>query len=742
MTISSSFWLDNPVARTFFSYFPNYRTEYREVVKLNGLFKRMESIAFASFPSLRKTTANAELQAERVKIIGNIQHSQVSEKTIEGWLKTAASTIDAAKRKFLYAHEKKQIDRLEQQHLALQYRSGALTKGYDRASGEALARQVEPLIRTYISHPKIFPGRHRRSPSGELAELTPKERERLVHACTRYPELFRKFLERHEKGKEIFDDWTAGFVKWCIRSGCSVGVFVKLPLEREALSKIHIDKRSGSVDGKKGIRFCDIGVFGCFQRVLCMKMDNEMQPIQGDFKNHSVTLKNLINPTAAGLTLRVRDIFKALGEKTHSYGNIDYLQGGIRNWNSIKLGSYNSRTKQLDTVATDSVLRELKTKAPLVSLSAEDLQERYSLSERPSLAKGQWALTLRASRLKPNRNILEAHGYTEVIFRENDQYYVFPMGVQALDLPSKDLERLSYLTSTNPAGLHYPDESFFLTQRQHLGLFFPLSKEEEVRLHYAISRMYKEGKEGRLLFQFGGTNCSYHIQQLFDTVVAAPLYDKIQDIADKAFSKGNYFTEALDRMNFKRAFEGLNHDLLDQTLDKLMNYLWGEKNTADIQQLAELCKYVLSKTYGRQVNFDSSKLSSTNPEQKKLLKSLVFETIETIRFYRMDLFTVETDQSLLSSLNSAIQMLPWRWTKQVFINIVLFLFGSWRWVAVRKEAQPQEAGSGRLEISAMAANPLIQEGYLNHPAALWEWIKHKEGRFAKLTTLLTSLQTS
>lgn len=740
MTIQS--YLDNPFSRTFYSYFPHLRSIFNETVELNCLFTKIEGVAFASFPSPRKTTDNRALEAERVRIIKNIQESPYADRTISAWLKSAAEKIQSAKKQFLFSHEKKELELLEQQHLALSYRSGAIGKGYDAAKGEELANKVEPIIRAYISHNKIFPGRHQPAAGSELATLTKVERERLVHACTRYPELFDKIIARHTQNPKPSDEWTANFVKWCIRSGCSIGVFVKAPIEREALSKLHLDKRSGTVDGKKGIAFSDVGVFGCFRRTLCLKMDDRMQPIQGDFKNRIVTLRNLINPLAPGLTLRIKEILANFGIKTNGYGLVDYLGGGVRNWNSIHLGSYNEATKTFDKVSPDSVLRELKTKVPLAQLSAAEMQERYSLSEEPRMQEGQWALALRASRLNTNLNILQAHAYTEIICKENDRYFVFPMGVQPVVFPESSIAKLLFLTGTIKGGLHYPDESYFLKQRQQLGMLFPLSKEEEVRLNFAIASIAKNAQEESLLFQVAGTNCSYHVQRLFDHVIGAPFYEKIQEIADKAFSQGNFLSETIDRMNYKKAFEGLNHELLDKILDKLIDHLWETKNSSDLKALAQLCQQLLSRTYQKEIPIDFSKISTDNPECKEPLKALIFQTIESVRFYRLDLFKIESDQALLSTLNKVINLAPWRWMKRLLVNTILFIFGSWRWMAVRKSTPGSTTGAGKLEVSAMAGNPLLQEGYLNHPAALWEWTKQKDSRLAKLETILRPLQPS
>jgi hypothetical protein len=738
MTAPISSLLNNPLSKAFYSYFPTLRTEYTDTQSLSAAFKKIEAIAFGSFPSLRKTTGNEELIAERARIIDNIQASSIEGKTVAHWLRSAENKIASSKTKFLFAHEKREVELLERQHLALLYRSGALKKGYDRSAGEALAKQVEPVLRFYISHTKIFPGRHSHGEGEDLANLSAKEKERLVHACTRYPKLFEIILQKHEGRPGHFDGWTADFVKWSLRSGCSIGVFVKTPNEREFFSKIHLDKRSGSIDGNKGIRFCDVGMFGCFKRTLCIKMDDRMVPIQGDLKNRVITLNNLINPEAPGLTIRINEIFKSFKMKTSSYENVDYLQGGIRNWNAIRLGSYNSHTKTLDTVAADSVLRELKTKAPLTTLSANELEERYPLSEGIALENGQYALAIRASRQKPNLNVLEAHGYAEIVCREGDRYFIFPMGVQPIVLPQKALAKLFFITATHRAGLHYPDESFFLTQRQQIGFLYPLSEAETVRLHQAVSQMQNKADQGNLLFQFGGTNCSYHVQRLFDQVIGAPFFDKIQEIADRAFSRGNFLIEAIDRIQYRRAFEGLNHDLLHKILTKLIDHLWEEHNITELRELARLSQQLLSKAYQSDIPIDLEMISMTNPDCKKAVEALLFETIEAARPYRLDLFRSESDQGVLSSLNSLIKAAPWRWLKRVLINTVFFIFGSWRWAITRNEAPNRPMIP--FEASTVAGNPLVQEGYLNHPAALWEWIKNKESRIVRISEVLRPLQ--
>src|SRR3989338_6418030 len=58
-------------------------------------------------------------------------------------------------------------------------------------------------------------------------------------------------------------------------------------------------------------------------------------------------------------------------------------------------------------------------------------------------------------------------------------------------------------------------------------LFLPLTSVEKARLKTVLSETYVQGKDKNLFFQFGGDNCGYHVQRLFDKVIAAPFYETL-----------------------------------------------------------------------------------------------------------------------------------------------------------------------------------------------------------------------
>lgn len=725
------------IPEKFYSHFPTLRKQYQKVDELNTVFTKIEQVAFPSFPSLTKSLDKSDLLQNRAKIIQEIQGTSIEGKTIHEWLRIGVEKLNKSHSKDLYAHERAEWDRFEQQLIGLQYRSGAIATGLSsKNNASALFLKIEPVIRKYLSASSLFPGRYHPQTDKELPQLNSKEKEQLEHACATYPVLIEKFLAR---AKNSNDPWTVSFVKWALRSNCNIGVFVKTPQEKELLASVHLDKRSGAVDGRKGICFQDVVIDGLSRKVVCLKIDGKMEPIQGALKKRNVTLKNLIDPKADGLTLSIEKIIRIFKEKTNGYGDVEYLEGGVRDWNAIELGSYNQTTKRYNTIHPDKFFEELLNKVPLIAFTEKEISARYKNWQ--NLAPNQWGLALRASRSKPDLNVLQAHGYKDLIYRKGDAYYVFPMGIQPKKFPKDSVQKLLFFSSTSAAGLHFPDESFYLSLRDHIGIIFPLSHEETARLQKQLVETYLQAKNGNLLFQFAGDNCAFHIQKLFDKVIAAPFYEKIQSVLNGYLSSKNIISQLLIHNNSVRAFQGLNHGLLKEILSFMVDDLWQKRDSQNLRELTRHSIDLLTKIYSQP--FDPialDKIDFSKPAAKEEIKKLLFQTIELARFYRMDLFRSKTDQPLLSAVNKIISIAPWRWLKRGIINTVLFIMGSWRWAISHEERQ--ERILPQISLKNLASNPLIQEGYLNHPAALWEWVSLRNQRLAATLQCLNNLRSA
>ncbi len=733
--ISSAF---AKIPEKFYSYFPTLRKQYQKVHELNAVFAKIEQVAFPSFPSFTKSLDKPDLLQNRAKIIQEIQGTSIEGKTIHEWLRIGEEKLNKSQSKDLYTHERAEWDRFEQQLLGLQYRSGAIATGSgSENTPSALFLKIEPVIRKYLSASSLFPGRYDPKTHKELPQLNSKEKEQLEHACATYPVLIEKFLARAKNSK---DPWTASFVKWALRSNCNIGVFVKTPQEKELLASVHLDKRSGAVDGKKGICFQDVVIDGASRKVVCLKIDGKMEPIQGALKKRNVTLKNLIDPKADGLTLSIEKIIRIFKEKTNGYGKVEYLKNGVCDWNAIECGSYNQTTKRYDTINPDKFFEELLNKVPLVAYTEQEISTRYK--NWNNLAPNQWGLALRASRSKADLNVLQAHGYKDLIYRKEDVYYVFPIGIQPKKFPKTSIEKLLFFSSTSVAGNHYPDESFYLSLRDQIGIIFPLSDVETDRMQKELVETYLQAKKGNLLFQFAGDNCAFHIQKLFDKVIAAPFYEKIQSVLNGYLSSKNIISKLLIQNNSVRAFQGLNHGLLKEILSYMVDDLWEKRDFSNLSELTRHSIDLLTKIYNHP--FDPiaiDKIDFSKDTAKEEIKNLLFQTVQLARFYRMDLFRSKTDQPFLSTVNKIISIAPWRWLKRGIINTVLLIMGSWRWVIIARE-EKQERILPHISLKNLASNPLIREGYLNHPAALWEWVSLRNQRLVATQQCLNNLRSA
>lgn len=698
-----------------------------EIQFLNGIFSQIENKPFTYFSSPKQGDSAEEVQ-KREEIIRNIQATVYQGKSLSAWMELAEKTIQVAK-PLLSPREQRDLCLLQEQLLALQYRSGSVLKGTDPRKGQELYQKIYPILCSYVIKPSMNPGR-----AGLSDPLSTQEKTQLLLACIRYPLLIQEFLKKHSENPQAPDKWISDFIKWSLRSECNVGVFVKMPMERRLLSQAHLDKRSGAVHGKKGIHFHKIPLYGSLAKVLSLHIDGAMRPIQGDYKKEMIPLRNLVNPTHPGFTLSPEQMIDLFRKKTTGYGSVEYLQRGVANWNAIKLSSYNEKTGKDEQLSSENLLEKLHYVAPLLSLSNQAVKERYELSSEEPLQDGQWALVLRASRQKANLNVLEAHSYLEAVHRNGDRYLVFPIGVQPHSLPSNSLQKLFYLTATKKAGLHYPDESCYLSQRQHTAMWLTLTTEEQKRLQTALADRYQAGKEKNLLFQFGGMNCGYHVQSIFDQVVAEPFYEGIRS-AIANMSK-NPVTHAWTGIQMKRALEGLNHGILHCLIQDLVQHLLQNNDPeGELQRLSDLAVSLMSRIFGKELpQINVRNIRNKGPQAIKHLQEFLFETVETIRFYRLDLFESESDQPILSSVQKVLNKLPWRWAKRLVINLFMLLLGSWRWEVIQKENAILKKNAKNV-----LTNPLLLEGYLHHPAALWLWKEKTSKSAEKLESHLKEL---
>ena len=423
----------------------------------------------------------------------------------------------------------------------------------------------------------------------------------------------REKREKVDLSKEL-DDLTARFVKWALRAGAGhhergndIEVFIKMPLHARDLAKINIDKRIGSISQGRGLEIRkDQHGF----EVLCIKIDGTFHNIMRGHEQDRVLLRNQINPKARPVEVTIDEIWKGFKSKTYGYGEFDWFhETGVTLWNAIELGSWNPDKNdgaggydQIDP--NDPLCLESMPVTQVI-----DRAEFERIYPGQTLPQGtEWGLAMRATR-STGLNIDSTHGFCSLYQPLGDgTYRAYPLGFQADSFPNQFKEKLIMLAATCDAGMHYPDESGVLSQREHMGKLYCISKKEaDSFLIPRFQKLIRRAQAGTLYFQPQGKNCGYIAQGLFNEVIGSELYGKLKGLIKSTLPH----TETELKEIFTKAFKSFDDETLEKVTEKLLSEL-SEKG--DLKALASL--------FNASVEILSRTLFKDNPEPIEALDQI------------------------------------------------------------------------------------------------------------------------
>jgi hypothetical protein len=623
----------------------------------------------------------------------------------------------------------KESQELAAQAIALRYRSGQAPKVSPERVEELFSRFKE-IMTFYKRNREIF--------KENAPELSPEELSQLRLACERYPLFVEKILDqannRHENlVKKKFDPWTEEFVKWCLRSGCSIEVFVELPHERRLLSKSHLDKRAGEVDKKEGICFQEFtDIEGKRIRALALKIDGRYVNVQGQNKEKTVELSNLVNKNAPPYVVKVSEIYKQFKEKTHFYGHIDYLQGrGISNWASLNWGSFNPAHNGDDLISLTrpdgSLDPDFHTRLPPVkTVSREELEQIHP--GQAVCQPGQYGLIINASRIKTNLNIGETHGYmTFVVPTADGKFNLYPICIQATKIPQTFLQKLCILADTIKAGSVYPDESFFLSNRQRFGKFFPFENKSDFDLAaLEVASLANAARKGNIIFQPQGINCAHYVQKVYWNSIGKPFYSLLEE-----FSKTH--CSAKRQKLLEKAVLYFDDGALDKIINEMIDKIVTKENLGEIKRLLKTTLKLLSASLMKddpalkaslaekiaafeKISAGTALSKQEKVKLKKELKELLTLTIRSQQHYRTYLFNANFDSGL-EYIIPLIKWIPWKALRDFITSVILFItLGAWRSYTLIK---PDKKGKMHRVKEAFFKSPYFKHHTFNLPASLW-----------------------
>ncbi|MBI2743423.1 MAG: hypothetical protein HYX48_05845 [Chlamydiales bacterium] len=702
----------------------------------------------------------------------------------------------------LVALKSKEVDLLLQQLIALRYRTGQFTESQTQINQQARAlyvmdngmvvpdqvmpeadaeeqqaqdkvdnryNQLAPIIKRYKASTSIYP-REKTTPA---PELTQRDVQQLRKLCMRYP-LFADLLIARNQGENAGKDaLSADCIKFCFRSGCSVGVFVKAPNTRVEISYAHLDKRTGAVDSHRGIKFAKQTQDAHSPRVVCMKMNREFVPIQGSQnKQRVVHLPNLADPTKDDYTPTVADILKQFKEKTTLYGNVEYIwDHGVANFDAIKLGSYDPVSKKVIPLAVSvegtpraQRIKLLETLPALTVITEEELEQRYAGQRIPG--RNEFGFAVKATRTRPNRDIADNHALVELVVRQtNGTYKIYDIGMQPLVMPQCTLDKALSLGDTQEAGIHIVDESGYLSQRETHAVMHIFKEDKFNDLVLKIRDKIVAGRNGNLVFQPTGENCAHFVMSLVYEFITIHLKRPLDTVARAIMNRDAGWDQNEVGDLIEQALFYFNDGALEKLLDTILTSTLGNTSltTANIGHLMMLVGGAIDllsvtvmkdeETWNPKVKKEELKrlleefqnAEKITPEERQAfaselkgwLKQLVTLAVRGQQYYKTGMFEAEYN-NFIGYLITGMGMIPWIWLRNAVWEVFTFLFlWSFRWrnVTYQKvvgEKTVDVAGSKSVRTSGYWTQ---DELIFNLPASLFEYNKKAPVMRSEVTEL-------
>lgn len=639
-------------------------------------------------------------------------------------IKHLKGRMSILQREHLTPHEWAKFKEIEERLIAYDYRydvGGTPPQSPEEVNG--LCEQLETVILRYKKDISLYPNRN--------YDLTEKDKDQIRTAATKYPRFVKQILKNNQKGGTS-NQLTINFVKWAFREGCSVDVFVQFPHEREKFSACNLAKRTGAVHGTEGIKVRTLKD----RKVVTLKINGEDVSVLD--KNRQVTLPNLINDGVGDYTVSIKELYEQFKGKTKAYENVEYMNDGVVNWHAGQLGSYDLNTGGYDVVKKANWLDKMPV---LIRMNREELKQHYP--GQAVCENGNYGFGIRTTRTSLDYDFANCHAFVELIVPDgNDCFKIYPIGLQTVrDFPQTAWEKLASIADTRKGAIHYPDESFFLSQRQFHGEFFNISEDEfkllEAFIGHSIDKVDKDNK----IFQAIGNNCANFAQKCHRILNGDRIIEPL-----KTLIRAKLGDSPLILSKVKSGIYAFD----DESLEDLLNSLLPTLSYDEITQLINACHDTLLHTLMRNLPGDlpsSDELNSLNRQSKALpteelqaaVKELVTITLKSQYFFRMHVLDADYHNALkwivcpLRVIDFILQwiiqlvrciifidFLAWLVTKPLqalrnsFITVLIFILCGSRSYTVTSK-------TGELRRKMLLTNKYQWRHTFNLPCGMWKW---------------------
>lgn len=315
--------------------------------------------------------------------------------------------------------------------------------------------------------------------------------------------LYEKFLFLLKTDPRLEDQ----FWSWTLRDHNAVGPFIQYPAMQIKLVDSNINGRIGKIQGGQLLKIKKKNFSDRIEKTLTLPFEGKDLSILNE--------EALIHFKRGNYTLRLKEIWKIFKKKFHKVGNLEFLNQGIVNWNTLKLGHWDAAKKKYQSINLNR--RDWWRELPLGEIiTLKQARKRYGWH----LDGYRWNMAASASRGRPTLDYEETHAYLEIaIPLSKGRYAIYDFGKVATFFPSNGLETLKIFCLNLFATIAYPDDNIFYSHRQHVHHSFPLLPAQGEKMMNLIRRDMVKGRAKNFVYQIESENCAEWVYEIITSVM-------------------------------------------------------------------------------------------------------------------------------------------------------------------------------------------------------------------------------
>lgn len=309
------------------------------------------------------------------------------------------------------------------------------------------------------------------------------------------------FAEQLLQDDELFNEWAI----FTIRDKVDPAVLIEFPALAKKLVDCNLSSRIGRLGGLLKIEYKPI-FHTVEQKIVTLPFEGK--PVNILEQNAQVDL-------SSNYSLTVGEAFEVFRNKNYRVGNLEYLSGGITNWNVHKWGRWNPLRCDYDLINFSHpewwwLLPNFEV------IERREVEERYEVE----LKEGQWCAAATATSLSKTLDYENTHAFLEIAIPLGDgRYNILDFGKFATVFPSSFFEAVSMFCHNLHATVSFPDENIFYLHRARAYQPFVMDETKGKHLMDLIRKDMVRGMEKNFVYQIESDNCAKWVHDLLTHVL-------------------------------------------------------------------------------------------------------------------------------------------------------------------------------------------------------------------------------